>query len=218
MNAKRYDTSGLYFKQRLLKALDGIFEYPLTIVEAPMGYGKTTVVKEYLNSSDATILWLRVYDSSLDTFWNGFARLANKLKDGLYNSLIKLGFPNDAVSAREALSLISSIKLSEKYVLVIDDYHMIDSPEINEFIETLAANEVENLHIVLNTRFSIFHKLEEYKLKGLLHHITKETFELLPAEISEYYKTCGVLIDETQARQLLFNDRRLDQRPVSDDA
>ena len=103
---------------------------------------------------------------------------------------------------REALGLISSLDLSEKHVLVIDDYHMIDNSEINEFIETLAANEVENLHIVLNTRFSSFHKLEEFKLKGLLYHITKETFELSPEAIAEYYKTCGVLIDETQAWQL----------------
>ncbi len=202
MKSKKYDMNNLYFPSRLLDKLDGILDYPLTIVEAPMGYGKTTAVKEFLNNSDAIILWLRVYDGSLDSFWNEFARLAGELKDGLYNSLIKLGFPNDAVSAREALGLISSLDLSEKYVLVIDDYHLIDSPEIDEFIEKLTTNEIENFHVVLNTRFSGFQRLEEYKLKGLLHHITKEAFELSAEEIAEYYKTCGVSIQDTQAQQL----------------
>jgi LuxR family maltose regulon positive regulatory protein len=63
----------------------------------------------------------------LDSFWNKFARLSGELKDALYNSLIKLGFPNDAISVREALGLISSLNLSEKYVLVIDDCHMMSS-------------------------------------------------------------------------------------------
>jgi LuxR family maltose regulon positive regulatory protein len=44
--AKQYNTKSLYFPNRINKAMDGIPDYPLTILEAPMGYGKTTAVMD----------------------------------------------------------------------------------------------------------------------------------------------------------------------------
>ena len=92
--------------------MDSIGEYPLTIVEAPMGYGKTTAVKHLLNNWDATVHWLRVYDDSADSFWDSFARLFGELKDGLNRSLVQLGLPDDAVSFGEAIKLLVGIELS----------------------------------------------------------------------------------------------------------
>jgi len=58
----------------LIKQLEGIWEHPLTVLEAPMGYGKTTAVKHFLASADADVLWLKVYDDSIDVL-NHFAFL-----------------------------------------------------------------------------------------------------------------------------------------------
>ncbi len=167
-----------------------------------MGYGKTTAVKHVLNGLDADILWLKVYDNSTDNFWDSFAELFGELKDDLNRSFIHLGLPNDAVSIREALKLLGTIEFSRKCVLVIDDYHLLDSLEIDKFLTALIENEVKNLHIVLTQRYTKFQRLEELSLKGLLYHITQENFELNSEDIMEYYKTCGVSISETQAKQL----------------
>ena len=40
-----------YFSPRLLAALTGILSSPLTVIEAPMGYGKTVAVREFLRRS-----------------------------------------------------------------------------------------------------------------------------------------------------------------------
>ncbi len=42
-------------RERVNRALMSIFEYPLTIVEAPMGYGKTTAVREFLAARDVRV-------------------------------------------------------------------------------------------------------------------------------------------------------------------
>ena len=89
-----------------------------------------------------------------------------ELDDERSQSLLQLGFPGDAISAQEALNLIAEIELPVKTVLVIDDYHLIDSPGVNSFIELLVENEIDNLHIVLITRFTKFQNLEELALKG----------------------------------------------------
>ncbi|MEA1959904.1 MAG: LuxR C-terminal-related transcriptional regulator [Bacillota bacterium] len=202
MKIKKYNTKSLYFTQRLLQKLDGIRNHPLTIVEAPMGYGKTTAVKEYLAKSDVTVLWLNVYNDSTEAFWEGFTSLLGRLDSGLSESLSKLGVPDDAILLWKALKLIEDMDIPSKTAIVIDDYHLIDSPDINKFIETLAENTVENLHIVLNVRYSRFERLEEFSLKRLLLHITKDPFELAPDEIIAYYKACVITLTGEQAQQL----------------
>lgn len=200
--AKRYNQKALYFSDKLREGLDNIFVYPLTIVEAPMGYGKTTAVREYLNKTDANVLWQRIYDSSITGFWSAFCRLFSKLDADRSHNLEQLGFPNDSVSLQEALKLIEDIKLSKKNVLVIDDYHLLSGTEVGSFIKFLVVNEIDNLHIVLSARFIELLSIEELSLKGYLCHITNETFELMPNEIIKYYKLCGINLKDTEADKL----------------
>lgn len=182
--------------------MDAILDYPLTIVEAPMGYGKTTAVKESLGKAAVNVLWQRIYNGDTDSFWNGFTRLFQELDKDCYESLIRLGFPGNSVSMREALNLLERIALPYKTVLVIDDYHLIDRPDVDGFIVFLTENSVNNFHIVLTARFTNIPRLEELQLKGFLHHITQETFELKPSEIKEYYITCGIILNDTQVQRL----------------
>lgn len=197
---RQYNTKSLYFPDRITEAMGRIFDYRLTIVEAPMGYGKTTVVKECLNCSD--VLWQMVYDNSLSNFWKGLCRCFAKLNEDCSQSLLQLGFPDDSVLRREAVKIIEAIELPVKTILVIDDYHLIKSPEADQLIEFLVLNEITNFHIVLIARFTQLQSREELKFKGYLHHITQETFELTPQEIMEYYKLCGIKLGDAEADRL----------------
>lgn len=200
--AKRYNQKALYFSDELKRKLDNIFEYPLTIVEAPMGYGKTTSVREYLKSTDASVLWHRVYDSSVSGFWITFSRLLQELDLGRSVDLERLGFPNDSVSMQEALKMIEEIELPAETVLVIDDYHLISATDVSSFVWFLVVNEIDHLHIVLTTRFVERLRIEELSLKGYLNHIEKEIFELTPNQIMKYYKLCGISLRAAEADQL----------------
>jgi LuxR family maltose regulon positive regulatory protein len=182
--------------------MEEVFDHPLTIVEAPMGYGKTTAVKECLNRSAASVLWQRVYDNSPGSFWKGLSRLFAKFNEDCSQSLARLGLPDDSVLRQEALQIIEGIELPAQTVLVIDDYHLIQSPVVNRLIEFLTTNKISNLHLVLITRFIDLTSLEELKLKGYLHHIAKETFEFTPKEISAYFKLCGIHLSKLDADKL----------------
>ena len=46
---KQYNTNEVYVNEKLTEKIDKINSHPLTVVEAPMGYGKTTAIKIYLN-------------------------------------------------------------------------------------------------------------------------------------------------------------------------
>jgi LuxR family maltose regulon positive regulatory protein len=199
---KRHHPGILFSPERISRVLDGIFDYPLTIVEAPMGYGKTTAVRERLKTAGARVLWQRVDHSSTVSFWNDFCRLFSAVDDDRSLSLARLELPDDSVSRREAARLIEQIELSVPTILVIDDYHLVDSPEVNGLIELLTESEIGNLGIVLVTRFTSFPRLEELSLKGYLLHLTKELLEFTPEEITGYYRACGIRLTDVEAGQL----------------
>lgn len=58
-----------YFSPRLLAALTGILSSPLTVIEAPMGYGKTVAVREFLRRENLAVIWVSVLDSPDGAFW-----------------------------------------------------------------------------------------------------------------------------------------------------
>lgn len=188
----KINPKSLYFSNRINAALDGILNHPLTVVEAPLGYGKTTAVREYLNQAGVYVLWQSVYDGATANFWKGFCKLFAEFDKACSASLTSLGFPDDSVSRQAALELIEGVSWPEKTVLVIDDYHLIPNAEVHIFIDFLVRNAIANLHIVIVTRLISWDSLDELKLKGYIHHITKETFELTPDDITKYYKQCGI--------------------------
>lgn len=62
------NASALYFSQRLLRALYATLKTPLTIVQAPMGYGKTVAVRKFLRSRRVRVVWTSIIGSSEDAF------------------------------------------------------------------------------------------------------------------------------------------------------
>ncbi len=86
--------------------------------------------------------------------------------------------------------------------MVIDDYHLVNEDEVNRLIEFLIVNEIEDLHVVLITRFIELQNMDELLLKGYINHITKDCFEINSKEIIKYYKLCGISINESEADKL----------------
>ena len=197
---KIFNSRAIYLNDKLRRQMARISEFPCTLIEAPMGYGKTTAVREYLKGTDAHALWQRIYDDSVTGFWTDFCRLFREVDARRAESLEQLGFPNDSVTMQEALRLIGEMALPQNTVLVLDDYHMVSATDVSGFLRLLIVSEIEDLHIILTARFVEQFQMEELSLKGHLYHIKKEFFELFPGEIADYYRLCGISLrpDETE--------------------
>ena len=199
---KRHNTQSLYFSEELTAALKKITDYPLTVIEAPMGYGKTTAVKEYIANSDFEVLWQTVYDNVDIHFWNSFSKLFAELDFTCSVKLAEVGMPEESTRRREAVDYIAGIECKKITILVIDDFHLITNTEIHDFIVYLVKNEIPNFHVIITTRMASFDKLDELKIKGLAQHITQIFLELQPSEIVKYYQKCGVRIKQEEAHTL----------------
>ena len=189
----------LYLSDRLVTELEKIFRFPLTIVKAPMGYGKTTATNEFLLNSDANILWQNIYDDSLETFWKGFAGLFFQISPDLSASLEKIGVPVDSLSVQEAIELLKRHSLERQTVIVIDDFHLITEKPIVFFFEVLARERISNLHIVLNARFFQFPNFNELILKRNIHLISQDHLKLEVEDIENYFSLANIRISRKEA-------------------
>lgn len=191
----RKDARTIYMRKSINKALNKIWEYPLTVVEAPMGYGKTTAVKEYLKSGEAEVLWQTLSDNSATGFWTGFSRLFRKQDPAAADSLAEVGLPSNSVFLEEAVRIVGDIDFPTRTVIVFDDYHLLSSEDVDRFIELLVKSEFPNLHIVIASRSVFGENTTELVLKGYCSVIEKGCFELSRDEIVEYCRLCGVKLN-----------------------
>lgn len=196
------NTRVYYLTEKLRKNLEQLFEYPCTLIEAPMGFGKTTAIREFLRDTTSLVLWQKIYDNSITAFWNSFCRLFEDININCAYSLRSIGFPSDSTSKEEVIRILQKFSFPDNTVIVIDDYHLIDSLEVNQFIEYILWNELDHLHIVLTARYSNLENQEELILKGYLLHISKEILEFEPSDIRSYYKLCDISLKNEEVRQI----------------
>lgn len=109
-----FDTAALYFTDRLLDALADVERFPLTLIEAPMGYGKTLAVRHWLHGRTARQVWVSTLGASEDAFWRDFCvALARAFPDNedVTDSLLRLGYPTDTVRLDAARELVLRLDL-----------------------------------------------------------------------------------------------------------
>ncbi len=194
--------NNFFFSEGLSHAMSGILSHPLTLVEAPMGYGKTTAAREHLLIQGVPQYWARVYDSSLSAFWASFCLMFRSFGEGFSERMLQQQFPGDSFSRASLVSLLERADLPEEAVFVIDDYHLAACVETDDLFAFLARVNIPGMHFVLNTRYAEFPSLAELKLKGHLHHIEKNAFELTATDIQQYFRLNGAGVRREEADRL----------------
>ncbi|MDR3204918.1 MAG: LuxR C-terminal-related transcriptional regulator [Deltaproteobacteria bacterium] len=212
MNKKKAATyfdneKSLYFSQRLKKALANMFDNPLTVIEAPMGYGKTLAAKTFLTNASVKVVWTTAQASGSKTFWSDFCKELDQVipqssKD--ISELNQLGFPEDQARTVEGLKIFQRIPFPKKTVLVFDDCHLLPRSFIS-FCENLAAETFLNVSIVAITRNSWGEGERLINSQNSLSRIDQSLLALNSSEIAEYFELNGVTISPDVALQLHEN-------------
>ena len=129
----------------------------LTLIIAPAGWGKTTLLAEW-NSRDGDarrFTWLAVdRNDNASRFWTHLIGALRTVEPGIgARALESLPVPGTRFVELGLPSLINEIAaLSEQVTLVIDDYHLIKLTDVHEAMAFLIERLPPSLHLVLSTR------------------------------------------------------------------
>ncbi|MCL2123974.1 MAG: hypothetical protein FWH34_07755, partial [Desulfovibrionaceae bacterium] len=195
-----------YFSKRLLDALRPMLTNPLTLVEAPAGFGKSVAVKYFLEKAKVTVLVTIASQSSPESFWPDFCdKLAQNIADAEDASaaLKKLGLPRDFTQTRAALDLLRRIPFPSDTFLVFDDCHNLPRFFL-DFCESLAAlkDAVPGVRVVCVARDGWASDRIVPRPEGSPSRIDRRAFTLTPLEIREYYARHGIALSPGQEREL----------------
>ena len=141
-------------RARIDAVLFTVFDYPLAILEAPMGYGKTTAVKLFIRTQGLRSFWFTFSDlsNSETAFWDSFTDNITEMDVQAGTALRSLGLPSDAPQMERVLHVLGEVKFEENYLMVLDDYHLAKDTRLNSLLLRLAQEELEGLSILLVTR------------------------------------------------------------------
>jgi len=175
---------------QLLEQLAGWQQRPLTLVSAPAGYGKTTLVSSWLETMDLPKAWVSLDESDDDLFQflsYFLAALRSIFPRAMEATLALLDAPEPPPVQTLANSLINELdQITAGYVLVLDNYHSIQQMEIHDLLSALLLNPPPSMHLVLVTRSDPPLDLVTLQAQNRITEIRARELRFIPAETEQY--------------------------------
>lgn len=129
---------------------------PLTLISAPAGFGKTTLLSNWIPQSQHCVTWLSLDEDDNDPirFWVYVIAALQKLRANLgEDALTLLQSPQPPPITGILSALINDISsFPEDFSIVLDDYHLIRARSIHETLTFLLDHLPPQMHVLLATR------------------------------------------------------------------
>jgi LuxR family maltose regulon positive regulatory protein len=189
----------LVSRPRLIERLNaGLLAGKLTLVSGPAGFGKTTLVSEWVAGCGRPAAWL-----SLDKGDNDPARflaylvaalqtlalsqvegIATNIGEGVLGVLQSLQRPPSESILTALLNEITTIP--DDFVLVLDDYHVIDARPVDNALTFLLEHLPPQMHVVIATREDPNIPLARYRAGSQLTELRVADLRFTPSEAAEF--------------------------------
>lgn len=186
------------FRPRLLKRLNDGLHRKGTVISAPAGFGKTTLVSEWIAGCERPAAWLSLDEGDHDPkrflvyFVAALQTLANSLPS--YNSMGAELFNLIQSPQPPPTETILTILLNEiadspgKFVFVLDDYHLLKSRAIDNILTFLLEHLPPQMHLVIATREDPALPLARYRVREQLTELRASDLRFTGGEAAEFLR------------------------------
>ncbi|HNB54305.1 MAG TPA: tetratricopeptide repeat protein, partial [Anaerolineales bacterium] len=162
----------------------------LTLISAPAGFGKSTLVSEWLTQCGRPAAWLSLdeNDNDLGRFLTYLIHSLQKLAPNLGGELLEILQASQASPLEAILTALLNeiVALPHAFILVLDDYHAVDSKPIDEALTFLVEHLPPQMHLVLTTREDPALPLPRLRARGQLTELRAADLRFTPAEATEF--------------------------------
>ena len=180
---------------------------PLTLVVAPAGWGKSTLVADWLRQDRVAAGWVSLDggDNDPKRFWRCLLLAAGQAGSAGAAGLRRLDAAGSDVLRDVLPAFINELTLSDApLVLVLDDYHLVTSARVHASVATLLDRGPSQLHLVLITRADPPLQLSRLRVRGDLAELRAEDLRFSIDEALEFVgDRLGTGLPERDVRRLL---------------
>jgi LuxR family maltose regulon positive regulatory protein len=183
------------------KALNVKFEKlkhsPIMLVSGATGYGKSTLVANYLSKKNEDFAWFSLSDkeNNFQQFIEYFIAAVQSKINSFGEELVELAQASQPPSTEELAELVLNelAEVKKHFYLVVDDYHLIKNSNIHQFIQHLFTYPQPFFRLIIITRRDPALPLYEWRSKNKLIEIRSSSMKFSRSEIAEFYEK--VLLD-----------------------
>jgi LuxR family maltose regulon positive regulatory protein len=161
----------------------------LIIICAAAGFGKTTVVSEWVADCSLPVAWLSLDEGDGDPgrFLSYLIEALQTIQAGIGEGLVPLLDSNQPQVESILTTLLNEVSvIPEHFLLILDDYHLVDSQPVDQFLAFLVEHLPPQMHLVIATREDPQIPLSRLRARNQLTELRAADLRFTPSEASEF--------------------------------
>lgn len=175
---------------RLVEQLNKGLHRKLTLISAPAGFGKTTLVSEWITGIQRPTAWLSLDagDNDLNHFLAYLIAALQTLTPNLGERVLEILQGPPPVPTEPLLTaLLNEIAaIPDNFILVLDDYHVIDAEPVDEALTFLINHLPPQMHIIIATRENPGLPLARLRVRDQLTELRVSDLRFVPSEVAVF--------------------------------
>ncbi|MCB0164305.1 MAG: hypothetical protein KDI79_08775 [Anaerolineae bacterium] len=203
-------------RHRLIERLNAGFPRKLTLVSAPAGFGKTTLISSWIDHLRLTTDDLQLEAASQEKIVNPKSKIVNQVAwlslDDTDNELTRfltylvaafqqieptlgamtlahLSAPEPPLPETLLIALVNELSaFSEKLLLVLDDYHLITEQAVHSAVAFLLSHQPPNLHLIMTSRADPPLPLARLRVRRQLNELRAADLRFTSTEIDHFFE------------------------------
>ncbi|MBL8076724.1 MAG: hypothetical protein JNM55_02080 [Anaerolineales bacterium] len=196
----------LILRSRLMSKFEQIPSHKITMVTAPAGSGKTCSLINWIKECErkSIVAWvsLGVKDDDPARFWSYVIVSLGRLIKFDFEDWLSTALRSSQVDLDDLIHILAA-NLTSDTILILDDFHYIQSETTLESVSYFMEYLPQKLHLVISSRHQPALPIEQYRIKGQLLEVTLSDLQFTEAETEEYLRTTiGAELSRSDVSQL----------------
>jgi len=210
MSTKQNDTNrnsqDTYIERlRVHRLLEEAMEYPLVVVCAGSGYGKTRAVSSFLENFDAHKLWMQIteQDNCETRYWENYAGVVSQIWPEVTPRILEIGFPDtDEAFAKFTAMVDEGAGSAKKQIMVFDEYHLLNNPNVVQVTERVVSMLTSSTTMILITRVMPEVNMIKMLMDKRAFIIKESDLNFTQDEIQEYFKQLSISVTRRDIQEV----------------
>jgi len=178
----------------------------LTLVVAPAGFGKTTLIADWARTAAMPVAWLSLErtDHTPDRFLSCLIHTLQQLSPKTGQTALAMLHSGQALTEDATLfSLLNDLsEIPQDFAIVLDDYHHVDGTEVNDIIQSLLEHHPEQMHLAIVTRTMPGLSLARLRALDEVVEINATDLRFNDAEVKAFLEQMGASLTPEQLAHL----------------
>jgi len=203
-------SSRILKRERVNSYLSKSLNFPVTILKAGTGYGKSMSIVSFVRDIKIPTYWFTISGTDRDPnlFLAKLFSAFNQKGESIGEKALQILDLPESTTHEAQISFLNALarSIQEETLFILDDFHQVrDVEEIVGYLDWMIENLSPKMHIIISTRHSLeFPNINKWRVKGRLLELNKEQLTFNSSEANQLFTgQYGITLSHDETQQLL---------------